>query len=60
MSVLAEGARDNRATQKKECHQSDGHNSGEADEVFDVLEQVIFLQPCCRADLRAKMRNALG
>ena len=60
MSVLAEAARDNRATQKKECHQSDGHNGGEADEVFDVLKQGVFLRPSCRAGLRGKMRNALG
>ena len=44
MSVLPETARDDRATQKKECHQSDGHNGSEADEVFDVLKQVAFLR----------------
>ena len=45
VSVLTEATRDNRATQKKECHHSDGHNGGEADEVFDVLKQGVFLRP---------------
>jgi len=44
MSVLAEAARDDCGAQEKECHQSDGHNGGEADEVFDVLKQVAFLR----------------
>jgi hypothetical protein len=39
VSVLAEGARDDGGAQEKECHQSDRHNGGEADEVFDVLKQ---------------------
>ena len=45
VSVLAEAARNDCASQEKECHQSDGHDGGEADEVFDVLKQVAFLRP---------------
>lgn len=45
VSVLAEAARDDGGAQEKECHQSDRHDYGEADEVFDVLEQVAFLRP---------------
>ena len=59
MSVLPEAARDDRATQKKECHQSDGHNGSEADEVFDVLKQVVFLQPSFRLRLRGKIAMLL-
>jgi hypothetical protein len=45
VSVLAEAARNDGGAQEKESHQSDRHDYGEADEVFDVLEQVAFLRP---------------
>jgi hypothetical protein len=60
VSVLAEAARDHRASQKEECHHTDGHNGGEADEVFDILEQVAFLRPGAGVAGAGKMPNALG
>ena len=44
MTVLAKAARDDGGAQEKECHQSDSHDYGEPNEVFDVLEQVVFLR----------------
>ena len=59
MPVLAKAARNDGGAQDDECNQSDCHDSREPDEVFDVLEQVVFCASC-RRELRAKLRNALG
>jgi len=41
VSVLSEAAGDDDGTQAYEGNQRDGHNSGETDEMFRVLEQVM-------------------
>jgi len=41
VSVLAEAVGDNGGAEDEEGHQCDHHDSGEPDEVFDVLEQAV-------------------
>ena len=57
VTVLAKAARDDGGAQDDERYQRDQHHGGEPDEMFDVLEQVVFLR--WRA-LARKKRNALG
>jgi hypothetical protein len=45
VSVLSKAARDHGGTQDDESKQSDHHDSGEADEMFNVLEQVALSAP---------------
>jgi hypothetical protein len=62
VTVLAKTAGDDGGAQDNECHQRDQHHGGEADEMFDVLEHVVFLRfsPMGGGRVRGKMRNALG
>jgi len=43
VAVLAKAARDDGGPQDDECYQRDQHHGCEPDEMFDVLEQVVFL-----------------
>ncbi len=58
--VLPKAARDDDGAQDDECDQRDRHDGGEPDEVFNILEQVVFLRRTMERELRAKLRNALG
>jgi len=44
VTVLAKTARDDGGAQDGKRHERDQHHGGEADEMFDVLEQVVFLR----------------
>jgi len=58
VTVLAKTARHHCGAQDDERHQRDQHYDGEPDEMFDVLEHVVFLRSGEGAC--AKKRNALG
>jgi hypothetical protein len=45
VSVLSKAARDHGGTQDDESKHSDHHDGGEADEMFNVLEQVVLSAP---------------
>ena len=59
MTILAKAAGHNRGAQDGERYQRDQHHRGEADEMFDILEQVIFLR-LGEGACAEEMRDALG
>ena len=50
VTVLAKGAGHDGGAQDDECHQRDQHHGGEPDEMFDVLEQAVFLRRAAGAN----------
>ena len=58
--ILPKTARNDGGAQDDERNQCDRHDNGEPDEMFDVLEQVVFLRWAAWRYLRVKIRNALG